>query len=154
MDKSRASKLTRDNLGYLLARASRQWNEILYEMFHREGVMHMRPSHGAVLVPLYEEDDLRLGELAMRSGLSKQTMTTLIRKVEKNGLVTRRPDPEDGRAVKVLLTPKGRRLRTIVERIVGKLEKIATASQSDETMENVRTWLKCMAHQKRIQHQR
>ena len=45
----------------------------------------MRPSYGSVLIPLYEEDGLRLGELARRARLSKQTMTELVRRLERDG---------------------------------------------------------------------
>jgi len=46
-----------------------------------------------VLLPLYEQDGLRIAELARRARLSKQTMTELICRLERDGLVERRPDP-------------------------------------------------------------
>ena len=55
---------TRENLGYLLAKASQRWNELLAEGFAAEGFKEVRPSYGSVLVPLFEEDDLRMGEIA------------------------------------------------------------------------------------------
>ena len=70
------------------------------------------PSFGSVLLPLYEEDGLQIGELGRRSGLSKQTMTALIRRVERVGLIERRGDPDDGRATLIFLTGSGSRVRT------------------------------------------
>ncbi len=85
--------LTRENLGFLLAKASQRWNELLAERFARAGFPEVRASYGSVLIPLYEEDDLRMGELARRARLSKQTMTTLVRLLERDGLggADRRP---------------------------------------------------------------
>src|ERR671919_2504205 len=97
--------LNRSNLGCLLAKASHRWNELLLERFRAAGFPEVRPAYGSVLVPLFEEDGLRMGELARRSRLSKQTMTTLVRLAERDGLVQRRPDPADGRAARVHLTP-------------------------------------------------
>ena len=97
---------TRDDLGFLLAKASQRWNELLAERFREAGYREVRPAYGSVLLPLFEEDGLRMGELARRSRLSKQTMTTLVRLAERDGLVARQPDPADARATLVSLTPR------------------------------------------------
>ena len=117
--------VTRSNLGYLLAKASQRWNELLYEGFVREGYAEVRPSYGSVLIPLFEEDGLRMGAIARRSRLSKQTMTTMVRLAERDGLVTRARDPDDGRATCVYLTARARRFRPIAERVAGELEDLA-----------------------------
>ena len=39
-----------------------------------------------------------MGELARRARLAKQTMTTMVRLLERDGLVRRETDPADGRA--------------------------------------------------------
>ena len=59
--------MTRENLGFLLAKASQRWNELLYERFVAAGYPDVRPSYGSLLVPLFEEDGLRMGELAART---------------------------------------------------------------------------------------
>jgi DNA-binding MarR family transcriptional regulator len=117
-----ASRATRDNLGYLLAKASQRWNEVLYEGFVREGFAEVRPSYGSVLIPLFEEDGLRMSEIARRARLSKQTMTTLVRLCERDGLVARRPDPRDGRAARVHLTRRARTFRPAAERVLAEIE--------------------------------
>src|ERR687883_1741277 len=94
---------SRENVGYLLAKASQRWNELLYERFRREGFGEVRPAYGSILLPLFEEDGLRMGELAARARLAKQTMTTMVRLAERDGLVERRPDPTDGRASRIYL---------------------------------------------------
>src|SRR5690606_21664272 len=52
----------------------------------------------------------RMTELASYLGLEKQTMSGLIARAEKRGLVMRAPNEEDGRATDVLLTSEGTRL--------------------------------------------
>ncbi|MGH2714092.1 MAG: MarR family winged helix-turn-helix transcriptional regulator [Thermoleophilaceae bacterium] len=114
---------TRENLGYLLAKASQRWNELLQEGFADEGFAEVKASYGSVLIPLFEEDGLHIGEIARRAGLSKQTMTTMVRLCERDGLVERRPDPADRRAVRVRLTPKARRFQPAAERVLAALER-------------------------------
>jgi DNA-binding MarR family transcriptional regulator len=124
----RSRTATRDNLGFLLAKASQRWNELLTEAFAREGFPEVRASYGSVLLPLFEEDGLRMGEVADRARLSKQTMTTMVRLAERDGLVERRPDPRDGRATRVHLTDKGQRFKPVAERLLAELDELARAA--------------------------
>jgi len=49
----------------------------------------------------------RISELAGMQGVAQPSMTVLIGSLEQAGLVARRPDPSDGRAVLVSLTAHG-----------------------------------------------
>lgn len=51
-----------------------------------------------------------MGELGAMLGLAKSSVTGLVDRTERNGLVRREPDPQDTRAVRVALTAKGGRL--------------------------------------------
>ena len=116
--------VTRDDFGFLLAKASQRWNELLYERFVAAGFPDVRPSFGSILVPLFEEDGLRMGEIAARARLSKQTMTTMVRLLERDGLVERRADPRDGRASLVFLTKRARTFRPVAERALVELHAL------------------------------
>jgi DNA-binding MarR family transcriptional regulator len=96
---------TTAGLGFLLAKAAQRWNERLAEGFAARGFAQVRPSYGSVLLPLWAEDGLRMGSLAKRARVSKQTMTTMVRLAERDGLVIRTTDVDDARAARVWLTP-------------------------------------------------
>lgn len=110
--------LRRDDLGFLLAKAMQRWNDLLAEGFAAAGFAEVRASYGSVLLPLYEEDGLQMGELARRSRLSKQTMTSLVRRVERDGFVVRTPDPADARATLVSLTERARAFEPVAARVL------------------------------------
>jgi DNA-binding MarR family transcriptional regulator len=131
------SEVSRDNVGWLLAKASQRWNELLEEGFRTAGFAEVRASHGSVLVPLFEDDELRMGELARRSGLSKQAMTTLVRSVEEAGLVTRARDSSDGRAYRISLTPRGQALRPVAENVLANLAARARSRLADDEFETL-----------------
>jgi DNA-binding MarR family transcriptional regulator len=118
--------ITRESLGFLLAKASQRWNELLAAGFSEHGFAEVRPSYGSILVPLFEEDGLRMGEIARRSHLSKQTMTTMVRLAERDGLVVREPDPEDARAVLVRLSDRAREFAPVAQQVLGRLEQRVT----------------------------
>jgi DNA-binding MarR family transcriptional regulator len=111
------------NLGFLLAKASQRWNERLGRAFAERGHHDVRPSYGSVLLPLWESDGQRIGQLADRARLSKQTMTTLVRLCERDGLVTTVRDPSDGRATLVSLTARARGFGAVAGEVVAELER-------------------------------
>ena len=112
---------TREDIGFLLAKASQHWNELLAERFSERGYDEVRPSYGSLLIPLFEQDGLRMGQLADRARLSKQTMTTMVRLLERDGLVVRERDPADARAYRVSLTPRARGFRPVSQEVLREL---------------------------------
>lgn len=134
--------LTRENLGWLLAKGSQRWNEVLAAEFRKAGYPEVRPAYGSVLVPLFEEDGLRMGELARRSGLSKQAMTSLIRSGEAAGLVSRERDPDDGRAFCVSLTVRGEALRSVAEDALRELDSRARTMLSNDELDALHSALR------------
>ena len=116
------SAVTTDNAGFLLAKASQRFNELLVAGLAAKGFPEIRPSYGSVLVPLFTAGDLRLGEIAGQARLSKQALTGLVALCEKDGLVTRERDPDDGRAFRISLTPRGRQLQQAAEATLAELD--------------------------------
>jgi DNA-binding MarR family transcriptional regulator len=136
---------TRENLGYLLAKASQRWNERLQQGFAEAGFPEVKASYGSVLIPLLEEDGLRMGEIARRARLSKQTMTTMVRLCEREGLVERRSDLDDRRATRVHLTEKARRFEPIAESVLVRLERETRRAVGEERLELLRGALRLLS---------
>ena len=139
------SPLTLDNLGFLLAKSSQRWNELLYDRFVAAGFPEVRPAYGSLLIPLYEEDGLRQGELARRARLSKQTMTTMARALERDGLVERRVDQSDARATQIFLTERARELRPVAEQVLKEVEALVGAALPARSKETLKTALRQIA---------
>ncbi len=137
---------TTGNLGFLLAKASQRWNELLYAAFCRHGYAEVRPTFGSILLPLWEEDGLQMSALARRAQLSKQTLTTLVPSLEAQGLVVRRPDPADRRAQRVYLTPSGRDLRPVAEHVLGELDAAVTALLGPAQFTQLTDGLRALLH--------
>ena len=119
---SDADSVDRGNLGFVLAKASQHWNELLAKGFAARGFAEVRPSYGSVLLPLFEDDGLRMGQIAERALLSKQTMTTMVRLCERDGLVYRERDPRDARAFRIQLTERTKDFRPVAEAVLRELD--------------------------------
>ena len=66
----------------------------------------LTPQQGQLLCVLMAEP-YGMSALGAMLGLAKSSMTGLVDRTERNGLVRREPDPRDTRAVRVALTPRG-----------------------------------------------
>jgi DNA-binding MarR family transcriptional regulator len=73
----------------------------------REVHPELEPAAYGLLVRLDEAGAQRATELAGYFGVGKATMSRQLRALEELGLVTREPDPADGRASLVRLTEEG-----------------------------------------------
>ena len=73
------------------------------------GFTGLTPAHQAVFENL-DPGGTRLTELAARAGITHQSMSELVSVLEQRGYLERRPDPGDGRARIVRLTPTGRQM--------------------------------------------
>jgi len=82
------------------------------------GYDDVRPGHGALLLHIDRRTGTRLGELAVRAGITKQSMMQVVDDLETHGYVRRAPDPIDARAKLIRLTAEGRRCATEFRRAV------------------------------------
>lgn len=69
----------------------------------------LTPQQGQLLCVLMAQP-YGMGELGAVLGLAKSSLTGLVDRTERNGLVRREQDSRDTRAVRVELTPQGREL--------------------------------------------
>ncbi|WP_319435991.1 MarR family transcriptional regulator [Mycobacterium sp. RTGN5] len=85
------------------------------------------------------EGPIRLTTLAAKEGVSQPSMTQLIQRLERAGLVTRLADPDDGRACLIAITAQGQTL--LDERKRMRRERLAAliATLTDE--ERSTLWL-------------
>lgn len=72
------------------------------------------PQQWAVLNRLWEADGLSQQDLAERTFKDPANTTRILDKLERKGLVARRPDPDDRRVQLIFLTDEGRRLREVL----------------------------------------
>ena len=127
----------RTDLGYLLARASQRWDALLAERCRAHGFPEVRPAFGSILLPLFQDDGLRMGDLADRARIAKQSMTTLVRDAASAGLVARKIDPRDGRSYRIWLTPRAEEFRDVANLILDEMNERLLADVDSESVELV-----------------
>jgi DNA-binding MarR family transcriptional regulator len=91
------------------ARTASELRVVLGQLMRRLRAEHRFPiQHGAVLGRLDREGPASVSDLAAAEKVRPQSMAQTVGELEADGLVKRRPDPEDGRRAIVELTAAGR----------------------------------------------
>jgi DNA-binding MarR family transcriptional regulator len=65
-------------------------------------------AEGQLLAYVEARDAVPVGELVRLLGVPKSTMTSMVHRLARAGLATRRENPDDGRSFMVAVTPAGR----------------------------------------------
>ena len=90
-----------------------------------------------VLLALWQQDDISLGELSSKTLFDSGTLTPLVKKLEQKGWLKRLPSAQDERVKKVQLTPNGKQLEQQVSGVMTALR--CQISLTDERMIQLRT---------------
>ncbi len=115
--------------GYLLARVCKAHRGSVGDALAEVG-LHV--GQEMVLLHLWQRDGLTPSELAEALGVEPPTVTNMLSRMERAGLLKRCRDPEDARCTRVYLTEQGRELRAPVERCWEAVEEHALSGVTAE----------------------
>jgi DNA-binding MarR family transcriptional regulator len=128
-------------LGPQLILAARLLDELgQAQVNHEAGERIARPALMR-LVPFLDAHGIRPTELAKRADVSKQSVGQTLRACEALGVVQFTPDPADGRAYLVRLTPYGESTVRYGQSVLAFLIAELTARFGDDTMTDLATAL-------------
>jgi len=91
-----------------------------------------------LLAHLQEQDGLSQQALADRFKRSKVSALNLLKKLEFAGLITRHPDPVDGRTNRVYLTPEGRKTQKALIPLAVENIEFMREGLSDEELQSLK----------------
>jgi MarR family transcriptional regulator, organic hydroperoxide resistance regulator len=92
----------------------------------------LRVGQEMLLIHLWANDGIPQTQIVEAMRVEPPTVTKMLQRMESEGLVERRPDPEDARLSRVFLTSRSRALRADVEAAWRSVEEVATAGLSHE----------------------
>lgn len=109
-------------VGFALARACKAHRGAVGDVLAEFG---LHTGQEMVLSRLWEEDGLGQSELAERVGVEASTMSNMLARLERAGLVERRRGGADARSSRAFLTRRGMDLRGPVEEAWARVESRA-----------------------------
>jgi len=75
-------------------------------------------SIGFVLLNIESEEGTPATKIAPLMGLEARSLTRMLKNMEERELIYKMPDPNDGRSVRIFLTPKGKLQKNLSKRVV------------------------------------
>lgn len=105
------------NLLALVSKIHEKGNRFIIEQLKKNGADGLAPSHGDILVCLYEQDKMTMKDIADKIHRTRPTVTVLVDKLEKLGYIKREISQEDSRYTYIVLTKKGQDFKLIFEKI-------------------------------------
>lgn len=114
----------------------------------------LRPGMGLILFALFEQDGRTIKELAARSQLACSTLTGLLKRMEKAGLLVRTRDSEDARLVRVNLTQIGRELEPKCRVMARRMAEIARGGVGSQNISQAKSLLQGLTAAFRAEEQR
>ncbi len=120
---------------YLISRVTLAITMTMKKALARATVKNIRPAYLGVLMSLWKEDGLKVVDLGKKAGLEPSTMTGLLDRMERDGLLRRAADPMDRRALRIYLNEKVRDSQEPVMTVVNKVLDQMFKNISDEDIE-------------------
>lgn len=119
----------------LISRIREKANKFIVRELESRGVKGIVPSHGDILVILFQGEKYTMKELADKIHRTKPTVTVLIEKLVDYGFVEKEKSYTDGRITYIKLTKKGMELKPIFEDISNKLNALLYGDFTDKESE-------------------
>ena len=126
-------------LGYLLALAEVSTRRVFQQAIGQP--MQLRPVEFTLLVLLLDNGAASPRQIGPALRLPAPHVTTLLDRLAGRGLLARRPHPDDGRAVQVVLTDTGRALAERARAVAATMEDRLDAALSAAERQRLRTLL-------------
>ncbi|SMC48399.1 MarR family winged helix-turn-helix transcriptional regulator [Papillibacter cinnamivorans] len=125
-------------INYLLTASQHEVFGLLSDRLSQYGVT---PGQYGVLSYLWEKEQANPKDLARELSLENSTISGVLDRMQKKGLIDRLLDPDDRRSIQVVLTPAGRALEADVLRAVDEVNEEVLSRFDPETAE---TLIRCL----------
>lgn len=134
---------TEQSIAYLIRDLTRQFSRTLQKDIAPYGIL-LGQYH--FLRVLWEQDGITQRELAMAVGMKESTTFTALAGMESLELVQRQRDVGDRRKMIVTLTPKGKKLESVLIPLAKAVNDKALQNFSDTETEQLRNLLGKLSH--------
>ena len=112
----------------------------MLERLHEQGFTDLQPAHLNVF-QYPGPQGTTPSELAARLGITKQALNYLLGELERFGYVERRPHPDDLRAKRIVLTPRGTAMGNAMRAAVTEAETAWAERLGEKRFARLRTLL-------------
>ncbi len=110
--------------GFLVAKLHQLGGRIFARLLKEHGVDQINPAQGRIMFVLWREDGIPIHELARRTKLGKSTLTSMLDRLERAGMLERAPDPKDRRKILIRRAMKDKALERLYVQVSEEMTRI------------------------------
>ena len=94
----------RTNGGFQISKIKQLGDRVFEKILTAQGVEAFNGAQGRILYVLWQEDGVPIKTISERCGLAITSLTTMLERMEKSGLIIRQQDSGDKRKILIFLT--------------------------------------------------
>ena len=107
----------RYNGGYLIGQINKLTSRKVNELLKKEKVKDFNGAQGTIMYVLFDRKQMTIKEICQATGLAKTSLTSMLDRMEKQGLIEKKENLEDRRSTLVRLTAKARTQKKHIDNV-------------------------------------
>ena len=112
------------NGGILVTKIKQLGDRIFERILAEKNIDAFNGAQGRILYVLWQEDGVPIKIISEKSGLAITSLTTMLERMEKNGLISRKTDEADKRKTLLFLTDKAKELKEAYDSVSNEMGNI------------------------------
>lgn len=129
------------NGGFLITKIKQLGDRIFEKILNEKNIDAFNGAQGRILYVLWQEDGISIKTLSDRCGLAITSLTTMLERMEKQGLIQRRQDENDKRKTLLFLTEKAHDLQKDYDAVSDRMGDIYYHGFSDKEIMQFESYL-------------
>ena len=114
----------RTNGGFQISKIKQLGDRVFEKILTAQGIEAFNGAQGRILYVLWQEDGVPIKTIAERCGLAITSLTTMLERMEKSGLIIRQQDSGDKRKILIFLTDKAKALKEDYDAVSDRMSAI------------------------------
>ena len=111
------------NGGYLIGQINKLTNRRINELLKEENVKEFNGAQGTIIFVLTNEGPMPIKDIGKATGLAKTSLTSMLDRMEKQGLIEKRENENDKRSTIIALNERAKRYKEVIEKVSQRVSK-------------------------------
>lgn len=129
------------NGGFLVTKIKQLGDRIFERILAEKNIDAFNGAQGRILYVLWQEDGVPIKNISEKSGLAITSLTTMLERMEKNGLISRKTDEADKRKTLLFLTDKAKKLKEAYDSVSNEMGNIYYRDFTDKEIHQFEEYL-------------
>ena len=126
----------RTNGGFQISKIKQLGDRVFEKILTAQGIEAFNGAQGRILYVLWQEDGVPIKTIAERCGLAITSLTTMLERMEKSGLIIRQQDSGDKRKTLIFLSDKAKALKEDYDAVSDRMSAIFYQGFTEEEIRN------------------